>query len=398
MLKGKEHEILENREKIILDTYGGKLVFSSGDIAFNSKDLINSSFFSVPKSLVNYPKLFTTKHNIIKKKLITIIKKFKDIKVCVIGDLIIDKYINCEPLGMSQEDPTIAVKPIDETVFLGGAGIVSAHASALGATSSFISVVGNDINNAKAKKFLNEYNVNHHLIIDENRPTTLKTRYRAVNKTLLRVNELYSGSIQKSIQENILQKIKEKIHEIDVLIFSDFNYGCLPQNLLNEIIKLTKNKKIITAADSQCSSQIGDISRFKNMTLITPTEFEARISLRNNDDGLIVLGNKLKKITNVENVILKLGSQGMIVFPNENERFKEDKLEALNENPVDISGAGDSLLISAALSLAVGASIYESSLIGSIAAAIQVGRLGNIPLDLKSFYNVIQEDKTYSVI
>jgi bifunctional ADP-heptose synthase (sugar kinase/adenylyltransferase) len=226
----------------------------------------------------------------------------------------------------------------------------------------------------------------------------VKTRYKADNKTLLRVNELHSGTIEKDLQDNILRHLTKIINDIDVLIFSDFNYGCIPQCLLLEIMELIKGKKIITAADSQCSSQIGDISRFKKISLITPTEFEARISLRNNDDGLTTLGKKLMEKTNVDNIILKLGSQGLLIFPNKDKNFKEDKLDALNQNPVDISGAGDSLLIAAALSLAAGASIYESGLIGSIAAAIQVGRLGNIPLELSSLYNIIQEDKIYSVI
>ena len=238
VLKGKEHEFLYNQEQSTLDSYGGKLFFSSGDITFNSKDLINSSFFNGLKSLIKYPKTFTSKYDIKRSQLSSIIKKFKGVKVCVVGDLIIDQYINCEPLGMSQEDISIAVRPINQTSFLGGAGIVASHASSLGAEAHFISVVGNDEKSLQAKEFLEDYKVTQCLIVDENRPTTSKTRYRADNKTLLRVNELYSGSIEKSMQEKILKKIKSIINDIDVLIFSDFNYGCLPQELLNEIMKL----------------------------------------------------------------------------------------------------------------------------------------------------------------
>lgn len=398
VLKGKEHEFSDNKEKDVVDAYGGKLLFYSGDVIFNTKELIKSSILKNPKSLINFPKSFSSKHMINKSDLINQIQKFKNLQVCVIGDLIIDRYVNCEPLGMSQEDPTIAVRPIDELTFLGGAGIVAAHARSLGSEAYFISVVGSDDASIKAREFLNTYNVKHNLIIDENRPTTLKTRFKADSKTLLRVNQLHSGTIEKDLQDNILKHLKKIINKIDVLIFSDFNYGCIPQDLLNEIMELIKGKQIITAADSQCSSQIGDVSRFENISLLTPTEFEARISIRNNEDGLTILGKKLMDKTKVKNIILKLGSQGLLVFPGNEQNFKEDKLEALNQNPVDISGAGDSLLVASALSLATGASIYESSLIGSIAAAIQVGRIGNIPLELESLYSIIQEEKIYSVI
>ena len=66
-------------------------------------------------------------------------------KVCIVGDLIVDEYITCNPLGMSQEDPTIVVTPVEEEQFLGGAGIVAAHAVGLGASVDFFSVVGSDL-------------------------------------------------------------------------------------------------------------------------------------------------------------------------------------------------------------------------------------------------------------
>ena len=79
-----------------------------------------------------------------KIKLINIINQFKFLEICVIGDLIIDEYITCQALGMSQEDPTIVISPIDSRKFVGGAGIVAAHASGHGAISSLISVTGED--------------------------------------------------------------------------------------------------------------------------------------------------------------------------------------------------------------------------------------------------------------
>ena len=88
--------------------------------------------------------------------------------------------------------------------------------------------------------------------------------------------------------------LKKSIADIDLLVFSDFNYGCLPQSLVDQIVLLAKSHKVMLAADSQSSSQIGDIARFKSMNLITPTEMEARISTRNKEDGLIIMAEKLK--------------------------------------------------------------------------------------------------------
>ena len=116
-----------------------------------------------------------------------VVGKFSELKVCVVGDLIVDEYVTCEALGMSQEDPTLVVTPTDRRRFLGGAGIVAAHAAELGAKSTLITVVGKDEAGDYATGMLSKYGVEGAEVVDESRPTTLKQRFRAENKTLLRV-------------------------------------------------------------------------------------------------------------------------------------------------------------------------------------------------------------------
>ena len=125
------------------------------------------------------------------------------------------------------------------------------------------------------------------------------------------------------------------------------------------------------------------------MDFIFPTEHEARLSMRNKDDGLVVLADKLSKISRVKNIILKLGSEGILLHleQNQNSKIKTDRLGALNNYSKDVAGAGDSMLVTTVLSHASGASIWESAYLGSLAAAIQVGRVGNIPLLQEEFLN-----------
>ena len=95
---------------------------------------------------------------------------------------------------------------------------------------------------------------------------------------------------------------------------------------------------------------------------------------------LIILSDKLQKNTKSQHVILKLNQQGILINSYKNKKIPTSKLEALNSNPIDVAGAGDSLLIATTLDLCSGGNIYESSYIGSIAAALQVGQTGNLPL------------------
>jgi bifunctional ADP-heptose synthase (sugar kinase/adenylyltransferase) len=124
---------------------------------------------------------------------------------------------------MSQEDPTIVVTPVFREQFVGAAGIVSAHAKGLGADVHFFSVTGRDETSNYVRKVMSEYNVSLHLYQDDSRHTTRKQRYRAENKTLLRVNYLHQHSINIDIQKDILKDISSIIKGIDLLIFSDFN-------------------------------------------------------------------------------------------------------------------------------------------------------------------------------
>jgi rfaE bifunctional protein kinase chain/domain len=305
------------------------------------------------------------------------------LRVCVIGDTIVDEYVQCDPLGMSQEDPTIVVTPIMTDKFVGGAAIVAAHARSLGAKSvEFISVIGDDDTGKYVSGRLKSYGLNLHLLPDDSRPTTLKKRYRAGNKTLLRVSHLRQHKISEALQQKVLECIRKVIDNVDLLIFSDFNYGVLAQPLVDAVAAECKRRNIMMVADSQSSSQIGDVSRFKGAALLTPTEREARLALGNYEDGLVVIAEQLRRKANAENVIITMGAEGILIHAKttRQDQWHTDQLEALNSAPKDPAGAGDSLLVCAAMSMAVGQTIWESLFLGSLAAACQVGRIGNTPL------------------
>ncbi len=388
VVKGKEHESKVNPELRALERYGGQLIFSSGETFFTSADVFQKEMTSNLR-LLKLPHDFMKRHNIEKEKLFSIIENFKKMKVCVLGDLIIDEYISCQPLGMSQEDPTIVVKPIDSKKFIGGAGIVAAHGSGLGAHVDFLSLSGKDSIHDFALDKLNEFNVNSTILCDENRPTTLKQRFRAKGKSLLRVSHLHQDAMDAKLQKQFLDNIQNKIQQYNLLVFSDFNYGCLPQNLVDSIINLAKKNKIMMFADSQSSSQVGDISRFLGMDFITPTEREARISTKNKEDGLVILADQLMKASQAKNLLLKLGEDGLLIHTGDNP-WTTDRIDALNRSPKDVAGAGDSLLMTSALTMAVGGNIWEASLLGSIAAGIQVSRVGNIPLSANEIIRELQ--------
>jgi rfaE bifunctional protein kinase chain/domain len=383
VVKGKEHEAQFNPEQAVVDSYGGLLLFSSGELTFSSIELLRREFNEVFLSTIVKPRDYPERHGFSAADLKTTLKAFQQVRVLIIGDLIVDQYIACDPIGMSQEDPTIVVTPVFQETFVGGAGIVAGHAAGMGAQVSFLSVTGEDATAEFAVEKIQSFGVDAVLIGDETRPTTLKQRYRAAGKTLLRVSHLKRHELAADLQARLLAEVEARISDTDLIVFSDFNYGTLPQWLVDQIVILAGRHGIPMVADSQSSSQVGDVSRFTDMLLLKPTEREARLALRDFQSGLVVVAQALADKSRARNIAMTLGSEGVLVHSNLGVPGLggiTDKLPAFNHAPKDAAGAGDSFLVCASLALAAGADIWQSSFLGSIAAACQVGRIGNIPI------------------
>jgi rfaE bifunctional protein kinase chain/domain len=399
VVKGKEHEDADNPELGVLRSYGGQLLFGSGDMTFSSLELIRSDTELINHSTIVAPREYIDRHGISMSRLASTLEAMQSLKVCVIGDTIVDEYVQCDPLGMSQEDPTIVVTPIMTERFVGGAAVVAAHARNLGARSvHFVSVCGDDEAARYVSDKLDGYGVSATLIADASRPTTLKQRYRAGNKTLLRVSHVRQHRIGKALQKQALDHVLGALEDADLVIFSDFNYGVLPQELVDEVAAECLRRDVMMVADSQSSSQIGDVSRFKGAMLLTPTEREARIALGNYEDGLVVLAEALRKRANAQNIAITLGTEGVLIHAAQPEKsaWLTDRLGALNTSPKDPAGAGDSLLVCSAMALALGRSIWESLYLGSLAAACQVGRVGNVPLKARELLVEIEKSNNRS--
>ncbi len=380
VVKGKEFENAFNEEQAVVAGYGGKLLFSSGEMRFSSFDLLKREFALRESSTQNRPRDYAARRGFTVQDLRNVIERFSGLRVLVIGDLIVDEYVTCDPLGMSQEDPTIVVTPIDRKIFVGGAGVVSAHARGLGASVRFLSVAGRDKSAKFAADTLEEFGVEADIVTDLTRPTTVKARFRANGKTLLRVNDLRQHSIDIELQRKLMRRVKAWLPQTDVILFSDFNYGCLPQTLVNDMISLARSKHVMMCADSQASSQMADISRFRHQRMVTPTEREARLALHDTETGIASVASQLKAKAQSDNVVVTMGAEGMLVVGVTDGEEQLDQLPAFNSTPKDVAGAGDSFFTCASLSLCTGQDIWRSAYLGSIAAAIQVSRVGNTPI------------------
>ena len=355
-----------------------EIIYNSGEIKYATTELLEESNSEV--DLTRRKAFFESckKQLIDPKNFYKILEKIKNTPILIIGDNIIDEYTACEALGMSAEAPVLVVKELDSKIYCGGAAVVASHIKSLGGECYFITVSGNDHNAEHLKNDLEKKSIKHIILKDKNRPTTYKKRYMVENQKLFRVSKLDDQPINKELEKKLLNHILKLIPKVKGIVFSDFNYGVISEDIIKKVTEIAHEKNILLFADSQSSTQMCSITKFKKQTLLCPNEKEARISLQNNFSGLESLVNDIFKISKPKKLIMKLGGQGFIAYEkNKNGRLLNQHFPALSSNPADVAGAGDSLLAFMALSLSAGIDFMEASAISCFMCMLAVESIGN---------------------
>ncbi len=356
----------------------GKVVFHAGETHYFNANLLFKNVADIEVNSKNQLNKICKNYKITLRDIQKKLSNFSNSELVVIGDTIVDNYVACDAIGMSAEAPVLVVKELENREFIGGAAIVASHVAALGAKCHYISVVGEDDQSNMVSKSLIGQNIGIDLIVDESRPTTYKTRYMVENQKLFRVSRIKDHKISAEIEQKIIDKLTVLAPNIDGILVSDFVYGVVTQNVLNTISNLSKQFDIKLYGDLQCSSQIGKVSKFNGFDLITPTEKESRIALDDDESGIEWVATTLLKNTNSKNMLMKLGSDGFIAY-SKNLIDRQD-FPALSVNPVDVTGAGDSLFAVMSVSLSSGANLIEASVIGTCMASLAVKDIGNTPI------------------
>jgi len=364
-----------------VESYGGKCIYSPGDVVYSSTKLL-----AMHKPKLTIDKLLTImeSENINFDDLSNILHQFKNIKVHVVGDTIVDKYSYCSLIGQTAKTPTFSVKRESEKTFIGGAGIVAKHLKSLGADVTFTTVLGND---NLANFVINDLvDINFKPIIDS-RPTTLKERFWVDGYKLLQVNTVDNRMISNKILDELKDIMKTPT---DIIIFSDFRHGIFNKFTSNYLASLIP-KNIMRVADTQVNNRWGNILDFKNFDLILPNEKEARFALGDQDTGVRPLGLELYKKSGAKNLILKLGERGTLTYRDGNNKPKDFfALDSFVSCLIDATGAGDAMLAVSSLAYKVCGNIVISSIIGSLGAAVACEHEGNIPITIDEIEQKIE--------
>jgi rfaE bifunctional protein kinase chain/domain len=382
-------------ESNAVSEYGGKIIFTPGDLVLSSSRLIKEKAPNLMiDKLISLMQTYDFDFLDIKK----VLTEFDKIHVHVVGDTIVDTYTETVMIGGQTKTPTISVRQIETKSYVGGAGIVALHLKSAGAQVTFTTLLGEDSLAQMVETDLKAAGVFLNKITENHRPTTQKNIIICNNYRLLKIDNLDNTPISNSISNEFVKKISEV--QSDIVVFSDFRHGIFHKNNIGDLTT-SIGKDVFKAADSQVASRWGNISDFIGFDLITPNEREARFSIADQDSTIGPLAGKLFGVTQCKNMLLKLGEKGLIGLGKSDKAEEPNliSLDSFTEKAVDAVGAGDALMAYAVLTLKATGSLPMAALVGSLAAACESDQNGNIPIkrsDILEKLDTLQSRMGYS--
>lgn len=317
--------------------------------------------------------------------------KFNGLRILVIGDVMLDAYVMGKVNRISPEAPVPIVSLENEDARIGGAGNVALNLLALGAKPIICGVIGED---SSGDKLLNLFEKNgistDGLVKSMVRKTTVKTRVISNKQQLLRIDSESTFPLLESEEIKLNKTIQNIINQgIDGIIFEDYNKGVLTDSVIQNTIKIAKEKDIPTAVDPKEENFLS----YKGVSLFKPNLKELKEGLNLNFDfnsnkdlfekGIEVLENKLQNQIS----FVTLSENGVFIKENEEKYYIKAHVRSIS----DVSGAGDTVIAVATLCLISGASIQQIAEISNLAGGLVCEKSGVVSISKNDLFSEVIE-------
>jgi rfaE bifunctional protein kinase chain/domain len=376
-------------EAEVIQSYGGEIIFTPGDIVYSSSNLID-----LAPPAIKYEKLqiIMERNGITFDALRRTLDAMAGRKVHVVGDTIVDSYTHCAMIGGQTKTPTMSVLFERKIDYVGGAAIVAKHLAAAGGRVTFSTVLGDDPYRDFVIRDLKDADIEVNAVIDRSRPTVNKNAIVVGGYRLLKVDTLDNRSISDQILEDITRAVRKV--SAHAVVFSDFRHGLFNRRTIPELVQALP-LECFRVADSQVASRWGNITDFQGFDLITPNEREARFALGDQDSGIRPLASNLYDSSGCKLLILKLGERGVLACCSADHESLDSffVIDSFVDRLVDAVGAGDALLAYATLAMLAVRDPGIATILGTMAAAVECECDGNIPVtsdDLRSKIDAIE--------
>ena len=301
-----------------------------------------------------------------------ILDTLRDRNVVVLGDVMLDEFVWGDVTRISPEAPVPVVDVRRESVHLGGAANVLANLVALGARGSVIGVIGNDAAGERLKTGLRDLGAQDQcLIVDETRPSTIKTRIIAHSQLVVRADRESRTQVNGNLEEKIVASLKEALTEADAFVVSDYDKGVVTPAILREILPLAYERVPVLI-----DPKLRNFNAYRPATLVTPNHLEAlrmSDSEDHSDDGSHHAAQVIREKLGCDAVLITRGDRGMMLLEANGEPVY---VKTAAREVYDVTGAGDTVIAALAGALSAGATMLEAASLANHAAGIVVGKVG----------------------
>jgi rfaE bifunctional protein kinase chain/domain len=308
------------------------------------------------------------------KRLTGLVDRFSRARVLVVGDVMIDQYIWGSVSRISPEAPVPVVNVTRENMLLGAAANVAGNIRALGGQAGLCGVTGHDDAGRQLQHLLKGQGIpTDGLVVEPDRPTTIKTRVIAHNQQVVRFDREAKEGIGRETHRRIFEHIAAQVREgLDAIVVSDYCKGVVTKDLVRDIVRLARRRGIIVSVDPKVSH----FAIYRGVSILTPNLKEASIGSRieiGDDKSLLRAGRALLARLSCDAVLITRGEQGMSLFER---RGRTTHIPTVAREVFDVTGAGDTVICTLTLAMAVGAGLVDAAKISNFAAGIAVGVVG----------------------
>jgi D-beta-D-heptose 7-phosphate kinase/D-beta-D-heptose 1-phosphate adenosyltransferase len=304
---------------------------------------------------------------------VKLLQNFQNTKILVIGDLMLDELLWGRARRIAPEAPVPVVEIEKETLHIGGAGNVAANLAALGANPMIIGVRGNDPNGARLCSEFENTGINtNSIIVDDSRPTTVKTRIIAHSQHVVRADREKKNPVSNEIEAKLVDRFLALLPNAQAVIVSDYEKGVITPTLLAKILPQAMSQHVPVCIDPKLKK----FEHYHPATIVTPNQNEAELASGitiNSKETLELAGRKLQELLQGASLLITRGEEGMSLFEKDKELIN---VPTIAREVYDVTGAGDTVLATLALGLACKASMLESAILANYAAGVVVAKVG----------------------
>lgn len=311
-------------------------------------------------------------------------QSFSNLRVLIIGDVMLDSYIWGAVERISPEAPVPVVRVKKKDYRLGGAANVALNIASLGATPILCSLIGDDDDGKKLLHCLDQSKISKEgIVTSAHRPTTVKTRIIASDQHVVRVDEEWDNVADAQEEREMMVRIEKLLPTCHVVIFEDYDKGAINESIIEKTVALAKSKKIPTVVDPKKRNFLS----YKGVTLFKPNLKELREGLKidveaANQPMVEKAVDQLKAKLNVDGVMLTLSEHGVYIdFQNQ-----KIKIPAYAREIADVSGAGDTVVSIAALAVALGLSPREIAFLSNLGGGLVCQHVGVVPINKQELF------------